>query len=318
MNILVYGAGVLGSLYAARLQGAGQHVSLLARGQRLQDIREHGIVVEDVLTGQTTTTHVNVVEQLGPEDWYDLAVVVMGKHQVAAILPRLAANKLIPTVLFLHNNAAGPQAMIEALGHHRVLLGFAGAGGKREDHVIHSLLIKQQPTTLGELDGRTTPRLEQIVNAFKGAGFPVAISSNIDTALKTHAVLITCIECAVAVAGGNNELASRRDRLLLMVSAIRQGFKALQAHGIPIVPFNLKLMFLWMPKWFPVLYWQRILQSKLGEYSLAAHANAAPGEVRQLIAEIRTLVCDTPVSIPALDQLYRDMDAISTSLRLGQ
>jgi len=318
MNILVYGAGVLGSLYAARLQVAGQHISLLARGQRLQDIREHGIVVEDVLTGQTTTTHVNVVDQLGSEDRYDLAVVVMGKHQVAAILPRLAANKQIPSVLFLHNNAAGPHAMVEALGHERVLLGFAGAGGKREGHVIHSLLIKQQPTTLGELDGRTTPRLEQIAMAFKDVGFPVAISSNIDAALKTHAVLITCIESALAMAGGNNELASRQDLLLLMVSAIRQGFKALQARGIHIVPFNLKLMFLWMPKWFPVLYWQRALQSKLGEYSLAAHANAAPGEIRQLIAEIRTLSGDTSVSTPAMDQLYRHMDAIPTSIRLSQ
>lgn len=308
MNILVYGAGVLGSLYAARFQEAGQHVSLLARGQRLQDIREHGIVVEDVLTGQSTTTHVKVIEQFGPDDRYDLAVVVMGKQQVAAILPRLAANEQIPSVLSLHNNAAGPQAMMEALGRERVLLGFAGAGGKREGHVIHSLLIKQQPTTLGELDGSTTPRLEQIANAFKDAGFPVAISSNIDAALKTHAVFITGIESAVAVAGGNHELASRRDLLLLMMSAIREGFKGLQAHGIPIVPFNLRLMFLWMPQWFPVLYWQRTLQSKLGEYSLAAHANAAPDEIRQLIAELKTLVRDTAVSTPAMDQLYRDME----------
>lgn len=50
MNILMYGAGVLGSLYAARLQEADQHVSLLARGQRFQDLRDHGIVLEDVLT----------------------------------------------------------------------------------------------------------------------------------------------------------------------------------------------------------------------------------------------------------------------------
>ena len=316
MNILVYGAGVLGSLYAARLQEAGQHVTVLARGQRLQDIREHGIIIEDVLSGRTTTTHVNVVEQLGPADRYDLAVVIMGKHQVAAVLPQLAANRHIPSVLFVHNNAAGPQALVEALGRGRVLLGFAGAGGKREGHVIHALLIKQQPTTLGELDGSTTPRLEQIVNALKDAGFPVAISANIDAALKTHAVFITCMESAVAVAGGNHELASRRDLLLLMVSAIRQGFKGLQARGLPIVPFNLKLMFLWMPHWFPVLYWQRALQSKLGEYSLAAHAKAAPGEVRQLIAEVRVLIGDTSVSIQALDELYRDMEALPTSTRL--
>jgi 2-dehydropantoate 2-reductase len=316
MNILVYGAGVLGSLYAARLQESSQHVSLLARGQRLQDIREHGIVLNDVLTSQITTTHVNLLDQLVPEDRYDLAVIVMGKHQVAAILPLLAANKQIPSVLFLHNNAAGPQEMIQALGRERVLLGFSGAGGKREGHVIDYLLIKQQPTTLGEVDGRTTPRLEQIADAFKAAGFPVAISANIDAALKTHAIFVSCMESAVVLAGGNNKLASRRDLLLLMVSAIRQGFKALQACGLPIVPFNLKLMFLWMPKWFPVLYWKRALRSPLGEYSLAAHANASPGEVRQLIAEVRTLVSDTSVSTPALDQLYRDMSSIPTSIRL--
>jgi 2-dehydropantoate 2-reductase len=318
MNILVYGAGVLGSLYAARLQEAGQHVSLLARGQREQDIRQHGIVLADVLTGQVTTTQVNVVEELEPGDRYDLAIVVMGKHQVAAILPRLSANKQIPSILFLHNNAAGPQAMIEALGRERVLLGYPGAGGKREGHVIDYLLIKQQTTTLGEVDGRTTYRLVAIADSFKAAGFPIAISTNIDAALKTHAVFITCMESAVVVAGGNKELASRRDLLLLMVAAIRQGFKGLQARGIPIVPFNLKLMFLGMPKWFTVLYWQRTLQGKLGEYSLSAHANAAPAEIRQLIAEVRTLVGDTAISYPAMDQLYQDMDAILTSSRLSQ
>lgn len=35
MNILVYGAGVIGTLYAAGLQESGQLVTLLARGQRL-------------------------------------------------------------------------------------------------------------------------------------------------------------------------------------------------------------------------------------------------------------------------------------------
>ena len=34
MKILFYGAGVLGSLFAARLQESGQEVSILARGQR--------------------------------------------------------------------------------------------------------------------------------------------------------------------------------------------------------------------------------------------------------------------------------------------
>jgi len=90
-----------------------------------------------------------------------------------------------------------------------------------------------------------------------------------------------------------------------MVKAIREGFKGLQARGIPIVPFRLKLMFLNLPKWLPIFYWQRTLQSKLGEYSLASHARAAPDELRQLIAEIRTVLGDRYVSTGAMEHLYR-------------
>jgi len=47
MKILFYDAGVMGSLYAARLKESGQDISVLARGQCLAEIREHGIFMED-------------------------------------------------------------------------------------------------------------------------------------------------------------------------------------------------------------------------------------------------------------------------------
>jgi 2-dehydropantoate 2-reductase len=52
MKILVYGAGVLGSVYAAYLQKAGHDVSILARGQRLVNLRKAGIVLEHAPTGK--------------------------------------------------------------------------------------------------------------------------------------------------------------------------------------------------------------------------------------------------------------------------
>jgi 2-dehydropantoate 2-reductase len=267
MNILVYGAGVLGSVYAARLTDAGHQVSILARGQRLAELRAHGIVVTDALSGRTTaTTAVTVLDRLEPGAAFDLIVVIMGKHQVAEVLPALAANRGSPSILFLQNNAAGPQVLTDAAGRERVLLGFAGAGGRREGERVRYLVIKQQPTTLGELNGRTTPRLEQIAGAFQAAGFPTAISPHIDAALKTHAVFITCMETAILAADGSNEaLALRRDLLLLMVNAIREGFAALSQLGVPVIPRNLRLLFSWMPRWVPVRYWRSALQSPLGE-----------------------------------------------------
>jgi ketopantoate reductase len=39
VKILVFGAGVIGTLYAARLQEGGHRVTVVARGERLADIR---------------------------------------------------------------------------------------------------------------------------------------------------------------------------------------------------------------------------------------------------------------------------------------
>ena len=130
-RVLVYGAGPLGSLFAARLQRGGNDVSLLARGRRLADLREHGIMLEDFITKERTTTRVNVIDSLAPDDAYDLVLVIMRKNHALQILPILAANGRTPNVLFLMNNAAGPGELTKALGVERVLIGFPGSAGYR-------------------------------------------------------------------------------------------------------------------------------------------------------------------------------------------
>lgn len=43
MKILIFGAGVIGSLYGALLAEAGHEVSLYARGARLKSLQENGL-----------------------------------------------------------------------------------------------------------------------------------------------------------------------------------------------------------------------------------------------------------------------------------
>jgi 2-dehydropantoate 2-reductase len=310
MKILFYGAGVLGSLYAARLQEAGQEVSVLARGQRLADIRKHGIVLEDGDTGQRTTTRVNVVEHLAPDDAYDLVVVLMRKNQVSAILPDLAANRHSPSILFMNNNVAGPDEMVGALGTARVLLGFPGAAGHRDGHVVTVKVTagRQQPTTFGELDGRTTPRLKKIVEAFKLAGFPVATNPTMDAWLKTHVAEVSPAANAIYMAGGDNyRLARTRDGLVLMVRAIREGYRVLQALDVPITPANHKI-FNWIPEPILVALMRRLFNTKTAEIEVAEHANAARDEFKHLADEFKALARTTSVPTPAMDRLYTYID----------
>ena len=59
-------------------------------------------------------------------------------------------------MLFMLNNPVGSNDLVSALGQDRLQLGFPGAGGTLDGHIVRYALISQQPTTLGELNGGVT------------------------------------------------------------------------------------------------------------------------------------------------------------------
>ncbi len=309
MKILVYGAGVLGSLYAARLHAAGQDVTLLARGQRRADL-QHGVVLENVLSRQRSTTRVKVVEELARADAYDWVMVVVRKNQVRSVLPILGAHRHTPNVAFLHNNPAGYSEMIAFLGSNRVLLGFPGAGGTIEGPVVKYLLIPQQKTTLGELSGERTQRLHELAQALQRAGFTVSVSFNMDAWLKAHVAFVTAVAGALYAHGCDPRQLARSpaDGVPLMVQGVREGFHVLQTLGLPVLPFKLQVLFQWLPRAVPVVYWRRYLDSPMGEYALARHTRVAGDELKQLTDEFRVLKFTAGEPTPALDQLYGHID----------
>lgn len=318
-RILVYGAGVLGSLYAGRLAQAGFDVTLLARGQRLEELRQNGLLLMEDGAAQPEQITVQVTDRLEPEDTYDLVMVVVRKNQLESVLPALAASRGTPNVLFLVNNAAGPGRLIETLGAERVILGFPGAGGQRKDGIVHYRLAGSfQPTTIGELNGQHTPRLAEIARVLSCAGLPVAVCSNMDAWLKTHAALVSPLANAVYLAGGSNyRLAATRDGLVLLVRAVKEGLRVLRALKVPITPpFYRVLEFL--PE--PLLVY--ILEQRMGspevELVVARHANAARDEMAALAEEFRALARQSGVKTPAIDTLYCYLDPANPPVPSGQ
>ena len=312
-KILVYGAGPLGSVFAARLQEGGNDVSLLARGQRLADLRQHGIVLQDVRSGQRTVTQVTVVEEVAPDDAYDLVLVIMRKNHALQILPVLAANRHTPHVLFLMNNAAGPGALIEALGAERVLIGFPRAAGYRAGHVIHCAAgtpDEPWPLPFGEPDGRITDRTRRVARILDSAvGYEAEVRTDMDGWLKTHvALLFPSIGPALYGCGTDNYwLARTRDAVVLALRAIREGFQVLRALGVDITPPRLKMLER-LPEPLLVAFLQRVLADERMEIALARHANAARDEAQHLADEFLALARQTSVPTPAIDRLYPHLD----------
>src|SRR6185369_4616728 len=89
MRILVVGAGVIGSVYAARLLEAGHTVMVCARGRRLAELRDGGLVLEDAETGRRTAHKVDAVAT--PDGVAcNLVLVAVRRDQMIATVPLLA------------------------------------------------------------------------------------------------------------------------------------------------------------------------------------------------------------------------------------
>lgn len=304
MKILVYGAGVVGSYFAARLKEKGHRVSILARSKRLLQILEHGIVLEDALTGRRTVTGLDAVERLASRDVYDLVIAAVRKNQVKEILPVLAGQRSRPPVVFMVNNAAGPDEYTKALGSDRVFLSFSAIGGIREEHVIRYVSGKKPVIPLGGSNGNRQPPAGAVIRVFRQADIKIKWFRNMDAWLKYHVALVSPIANALLLAGDNYRLARDREMVMLMLRAIKEGFAVVKALGYPLTPRKSALI-KWLPEYWLTRLMQKRLHSKAAEIALAGHALNAVDEMKHLSAEFQTLVEQAELHSPAILQLHR-------------
>ncbi|MFB5673761.1 ketopantoate reductase family protein [Paenibacillus terreus] len=239
MNILIYGAGVLGSHLAHELVRGGNHVTMLARGQRLKELRSNGSVLRHYFQFRTTVDKVNVISELRPEDVYDLIFVVMKYPHFQAVLPALAANHSRHIVIV--GNNASPHEMRDYLQANspvqkKIAFAFiAGAGWKEKGRVVSIHGPKGQMTIGGlgeELDWRAV-----IDQAFNEVKFTLSYYSDMEEWLKSHFILILPLNSIAAVYDGDYRKAAKDRKLLNQVmDALDEGHQVLEKLGYTVTP----------------------------------------------------------------------------------
>lgn len=305
MKILFYGAGSLASLLASRLIAGGQDVTMLARGKRLEDLRRSGLVLCDLVSGDCSHTPVTVVESLGPLESYDLIVVLMGKHYLPGVLPALAANQACPHVLFMGNNAAGPDELAAAVGKERLLLGFFGAAGKIDDDIAYYATQIGKTSArmiLGDPYDGITLQMEAIAKELEASGFPVERTENINAYLKTHVAAILPVGCAYYLAGRSlDQLAATPDAQVVMLRGMREAMAVLRKLNIPIIPAQSNLiMRLPEPLMMAVMHKRLTAPGvRLG----AIHVDGMHNELLCLAEEFAELKRHAGIATPNLDRL---------------
>jgi len=306
MKILIFGAGVQGTLCSVRLVRAGHDVTLIARGRRAAELREIGATIRDLRSGVTDAVATPVSQTLAPDASADLCFIFVRREQIDEILPAMQAASRVGRFVCMFNHANGSEFLFNALGKQRVVLGFPGAAGSIEDGIVSYLNIPEQPTVIE----RTAPDVAALL---KQAGFRVSLVADMDAWLKRHAVFITAVAGALHLVDGDmRRLAADPSRVREMILAVREGWHALDHLHVAPAPLALRSIFSWVPLPFAVSYWRKLLASDRGEIYFARHGRHAVAEMAVIADDVRGLIGPAPA--PNLQMLYDGIDAAAKSL----
>lgn len=318
MRTLFFGAGPIGSVYAHLLYQASADVTVLARGERYDWLKENGLVLKDEIAGQQHSSRVKVVNQLKPDDEYDLVVVAIRKNKLLPVFEILAANPKIKNVLFMGNNALGFDEYKKHLPVKKLVMGFPGVGGGIRDQVVHFAdrekpKGKRRAITIGEIDGQNKARTMAIKSLFEGAGVPVDVSQEIDSWLKYHVALVGPLVGALYKHDcDTSRVAQDKETLRTLVRAAKEGGRVLKSLGFNKgQPLQL-ILFNWLPEIMSMRGVRALLESKFAQVAFAMHARAARDEMQDLTREFQQLTAMSSVETPNIDTL-RDFVICSNS-----
>lgn len=306
MKFLIYGAGVIGSIFACKLEKAGNDVTVLARGSRYSEIANHGITIQDVYSKYRSSSKVKVIKKLDPDDYYDYIMVIMQKTQVDSILYCLKEN-CSPNIVFIVNNAVGYEKWARIIGDERLMIGFPSAGGERREGLVNYFIGRGitrlfQTTTFGEYNRERTSRIIKLIRAFNKARIPSVFCKDMDAWQKYHVSIVTCIANILYKYNGNNyELSKSSKDVRLMIKGIKEGFSVLAALGYPVTPF--KLNYFKLPESILLMIFKNLMGSKIAEITMSKHAMVAIEEMYCLQHEFDTLIIKSNIKTQGIDEL---------------
>ncbi len=203
MKIAIVGAGAIGGYLGARLSLAGEQVTFIARNRNLAAINAQGFRLE---LSDGTALHapdVRAVQDPADAGPQDAVLLTTKSHQVRELLPGLRALFGPDTMVVTMINGV-PWWYFQRLGgpyDGRTLASVdpdgALAAGIEVERIIGSIVypatelvepgfvrvIEGNRFSLGELDGRRTPRIDALSRALIAAGFKAPVSRDIRSEL---------------------------------------------------------------------------------------------------------------------------------------
>lgn len=279
MRILIYGAGVIGSLYAVLMSKVGYSITVFARGHRLVDLLNNGLRYYE--KEKIEKAKVTIIDKLEDEDRYDYIFVPVRTDQLKQALCELKNNKSRNIVTMV--NTIEPYKELEKIcGANRIIPAFPGAGGSIEKGILNASLTPKmiQPTTFGEIDKQNTSRIKELSKIFRESHIPYQIVSDMHNWQVSHLGMV--VPMADAYYMSNNPEEVYKDRIIMKKTAkqIKKNFRFLAKNKM-LSPFKFYFFTICPIFVFSVLL-RVVYKSKFGHKFMYEHSMNKPQEMLKL------------------------------------
>lgn len=190
MNIVIFGAGAIGSLFGALL-AKNNSVVLVGRGLHVTRIRQNGLIIKGKTRLSVMVPAGESIEDVNfPPDIILLCVKSYDTETASKdILPIIHKQTI---VISLQNGLDNITTMMRNVKKNHIIAGVTthGAFFSKPGEIIHTGKGK---TIVGELDGSQSKRLESLVTLFHKAGIETKMSGSIQKEIWKKAIVNSSI-----------------------------------------------------------------------------------------------------------------------------
>ena len=232
MNIVIFGAGAIGSLFGSLLSN-NNNVTLIGRKNHVKKIKENGLTIK----GKTKiNVKIDATDNLNKINFDpDLLIITVKSYDTKSAI--IKAKSIITEktiVLSLQNGLDNYEIIKKLIPSKQIILGITthGAFFSKPGIICHTGIGK---TLLGEINGLDTDRIKKISNIFNEGNINTTISKDIFIEIWYKAIINSSINPLTTIFKCKNGYLLKNPILEKIVEYICiESTNIANAHGIKI------------------------------------------------------------------------------------
>jgi 2-dehydropantoate 2-reductase len=319
MEILIYGAGIVGCTYGWLLSKAGHKITVLVKPEKKQFVEREGIRINcsDFRSNEKKKEELvfkpDVIDTLSADNSFEYIIVTTNNLHLKEILPILSKSSGKAHILFFQNIWVNHLDEIEKhLFKEQYFFGFPFmVGGGRDAHSIDSVIsgLKQSHTPLGEINGETSERVLKIAKAFEDANLKPVVYPQIIIWLITHYAVAAGLSAGIMKAGNGQKFANNSHILKETIKAIREGLAVCLKLGFN--PKTEKANRLYsLPFFITIPIAKKVYSNEALCLMFDGHTQHSPDEMKQMFEDIirdgKGLNVETPILTRMKEEIFNE------------